>query len=173
VADPCAGKTCPTGQFCNSQGACQAQCDSSTCGQCQKCGATGVCEDDPCCDKICPQGQFCDPSDATCKADPCLSINCQNGFVCDKAAGACVADPCTLVTCNTCQTCQTNLGVNPATAQCVQSSDPSCQAAPHTTVTAQGGGCSAAGRMPAWPWLGLALLGLGLRRRRGARGGRP
>jgi hypothetical protein len=167
--DPCFGVHCHDGQFCNDQGQCQDLCNAGSCGQCQKCGPTGTCVPDPCCGKLCAEGQFCDPADGACKDDPCSTVNCPAGFVCDKVDAQCVADPCAQISCSDCQQCHRDVTVSPPTAQCVQSTDPSCQH-PTTWVTAQGGGCQAAGGgPPPWPGLllvlgGLAALGRALRR---------
>jgi hypothetical protein len=156
VEDACATTSCGTGEFCRD-GACIATCDV-VCDVGNVC-VDGACVDDPC-DGSCGASSTC--VEGRCVADVCGS-GCGRGRVC--RGGTCIDDPCLRVSCPDTLVCDDG--------QCI---DPSILPRPDAMrgLAAGGGGCfcSAAGT-PASSSSGgsalvvLALLGLGLARRRG------
>jgi hypothetical protein len=62
VSDPCAGRVCAEGDFCDHKdGRCKKNpCDTMTCLPTQACApGPALCKPDPCQVTVCPQGQGC------------------------------------------------------------------------------------------------------------------
>ena len=165
VADPCAGVTCPSGEYCQA-GDCHGTCTGVTCPTGQRC-EFGECETDPC-GGPCNPGFVCNEASMTCVNDPCLGRPCPTGEACNPQNGQCEQDPCLGVTCpNPGEVCRGGSCYTPP---------PPVDAGPHDDdlVTAGGGGGCAAGGGSAGAAggalvalaLGLALA-LGRRRRAG------
>jgi hypothetical protein len=172
----CEGVVCPAGQNC-SAGRCFDLCDVSECGQCQVCVA-GSCLLH-CAVVGCPEGMACEEN-GECVEDACLYVRCGPGRTCRQ--GIC-ASSCAGVTCPEGERCEegectdTPLpmrdggmddgGVDPGDAGIAR----------HDAGRRDGGteretggcGCRASGSSGQASWLLFALLGLALRRARGAR----
>lgn len=97
--NPCSGVTCPTNQYCYTDGvspgacvkACTARCPAGT-----RCRA-GACIADPC-GGFCPPSTVCDAGLRRCVADPlCMGVSCKGTSRC--SAGVCVEEPCSYITC--------------------------------------------------------------------------
>ncbi|HEX7505337.1 MAG TPA: MopE-related protein [Polyangia bacterium] len=102
AVDPCAGKTCAAGQFCNA-GACVPSCAEVTCGQAQVC-SHGICMK-PACSQTCDNSSFCDVLTGACRPSPCTAVGCPAGMVCLNTTGLCANDPCEQVRCGNGQVC--------------------------------------------------------------------
>ena len=97
--NPCAGVTCPTNQYCYtdgvSPGACVKAC-TARCSMGSRCRA-GACIASPCGD-YCPAGTVCNSGSRMCQPDPlCTGVMCKGTSKC--SAGLCIEDPCTFITC--------------------------------------------------------------------------
>ncbi|MBV8761116.1 MAG: hypothetical protein JO257_27720 [Deltaproteobacteria bacterium] len=157
VTNPCAGVTCPSGEYC-SGGNCVMSCADVTCPSGQRC-RLGVCEADPC-GHPCPFGQVCDDSAGMCHPDPCQFRQCPQGDWCNPNDGQCEADPCLGTTCpSPDQVCKGGTCYNPDQFL------PDAGIEQHVTVG--GGGCNTTGGDATW-LVGVALLLVRRRRHGGA-----
>lgn len=158
--NPCDGLSCPTGQYCYTNGAsatCIAACPQ-TCATGSRC-VRGSCAEDPC-GTPCRSGQRCDPGTGQCQTDPaCSNVTCKLSQACQ--AGRCVDDPCGYMQ------CPPGLSCVPFEGTCL------------ATDGAQSGGCSCdlhgepqpSRALAAWIPLGvLVALHLARRRRSNDRG---
>jgi hypothetical protein len=168
--DPCAGKSCARGSYCRA-GACVKSCRDVKCGAGTSC-RDGACVRDLCAGVSCEGGQFCDPTNGRCRPDPCAAIACLPGQACVPAKAACVPDPCLVTRCAAGDVCELRAD---GEAVCVDGRG----RATRTRVAPGGAGCGCdvgAGERPHERGLlgpgALALLGLGLFRRRRRAGGR-
>ena len=167
IDDPCANVDC-TGQ-CDSAlgcscrgGACIANCSDSECPTGARCGPDGACVADACAGVRCPDNQVC--TDGVCGTDPCIVVTCPAGHVCD--GGACIDDPCKLAECTGEYVCTVRDGA----AVCL----PTNPGHVPDLVLVGGGGCAVGGTGDGGDGggpassavLGLALVGLVVRRRR-------
>jgi hypothetical protein len=156
VADPCAGVSCPTGQYC-TEGACYQTCVDVECPDGQRCDH-GLCEPDPC-GEPCEPGYVCQESTGECVVDPCNATGCPQGQACDSQTGECVQDPCLGVTCPELgQVCDFGTCYGPDHFQ------PDAQGPPEL-VTTGGGGCSSSGGGGGGGGVLVAFALLALRRR--------
>jgi MYXO-CTERM domain-containing protein len=145
IPDACAGVECTDTQFCRL-GECFESCAFVYCPD-QLC-VDGECLPDPCVEDPCGSGEVCD--DGTCVADPCSGVICGAGRVCRD--GECVDDLCRYIRCPEGAVCEND--------QCVAAGE-------RTWVEETGCGCQAgsSGSTGFLLFLGLVILGLGLRRR--------
>lgn len=97
--NPCAGITCPRGDYCTTDGVstptCVAPCPVG-------CPSGTRCKGDSCapdaCGGPCGPSKVCDKNTKTCKNDPnCFGITCKGTSKCMN--GLCVDDPCDFITC--------------------------------------------------------------------------
>ncbi|HUJ59878.1 MAG TPA: MopE-related protein [Kofleriaceae bacterium] len=155
VTNPCFGKQCPSGQYCE-MGQCYGSCAGVVCPSGQQC-QLGSCVNNPC-GNPCPSDEVCDDTTGVCIADPCQFRQCPEGQWCNPDDGNCEPDPCLGVTCpGSGQICKGGT--------CYDASEFLPDGGTHVTVG--GGGCAAGGGEGG---LGVVLaLGAILRRRRGAR----
>ncbi|MFO0577816.1 MAG: vWA domain-containing protein [Polyangia bacterium] len=103
--NPCAGYTCPRGDYCFTDGASPPTCMSPCpvgCPSGTRCKADS-CASDPC-GGPCGPGKYCDKTSKSCKSDPaCFGVACKGTSKC--VAGLCVDDPCDFITCPTGRRC--------------------------------------------------------------------
>lgn len=107
--NPCAGRSCPDGQYCYTDGTtseCRPTC-TEVCMDGQRC-VRGKCQPDPCFG-VCTSGSTCNATAGQCMPDPACS-----GVVCHSAQGCiggrCVDDPCLFITCPAGLSCVPNEG---------------------------------------------------------------
>lgn len=102
--NPCAGVTCPSGQYCHTDGAkstCQPVCPA-TCAAGSRC-ILGSCQPDAC-GQFCGASRSCNQGNGVCMSDStCAGVRCKVTQGC--LAGKCVDDPCTFVSCPNGTTC--------------------------------------------------------------------
>ncbi len=161
VANPCAGVTCPSDQYCvNNQ--CYGSCAGVDCPDGKRC-RLGACEADPC-GHPCPFGKACHDETGECTDDPCQFVQCAQGQICNpNNGGMCEDDACKVysVVCpNPNEICKAGTCYDPSTFL------PDAGVEQHVT-TGGGGGCSTTGG-GAGLLVGLAVL-FTRRRRRGGR----
>jgi hypothetical protein len=165
VVDKCCNVKCDQTGFCNpSTGMCVETCPNG-CPTGQVCEG-GSCVPDPCFGKDCPEGQACDNRSGMCAPDVCINVTCAPNLTCCGAA--CVADPCAITQCPQNTFCHVN------TISCETTCDALAQGKRDEVVGAGGGGFACTVAPPRRGGRGgelaamvlLALLGLGLRRRR-------
>jgi MYXO-CTERM domain-containing protein len=99
VADPCAGKTCDDGQYCNASGDCVGTCVDVKCPGGSGC-REGKCVSDPCAGVVCEVGVLCNPANGRCDGslpNPCRGMSCDFFEVCKD--GACVFSECWNIQC--------------------------------------------------------------------------
>ncbi len=162
AANPCAGVTCPDGQYCYTDGMTPGACIPACANQCptgQTC-ESGICKVDPCATASCVMGQVC--VNGGCVTDPCGALSCDSHYICKD--GQCIDDPCLYVTCPMNTLCQ------PGTGQCHGNGKASASTGTTTSSNLASTCCSygalgvgAPALMPLLVLLMLALLG---RRRR-------
>lgn len=92
---PCAGVTCPRGQYCYTngmeKGVCHAVCPMS-CPEGTRCSGGRCALASPCPDDCIPGG-VCNWGTKTCSPEPlCLGVTCPAPLICYR--GACIEDPC-------------------------------------------------------------------------------
>jgi Mg-chelatase subunit ChlD len=155
--NPCSGVSCPSGQYCYTDGNSQPVCTKACAGACplgQSC-QQGSCVVDPCATASCVMGQVC--QNGACVTDPCSKMGCDSHYICKN--GMCVDDPCRFVTCPQGMLCA------PGTGQCA-GTGPGGTGANHGRAST--GGCALGGADVAPPLLApLFVLGLiSLRQRR-------
>ena len=161
TSNPCAGVTCPTDQYCvgvNNVGTCVTSCAGVDCPTGQRC-ELGTCQADPC-GHACPSGQVCQDASGMCTTNPCSNVLCPQGQWCDPHGdGSCSNDPCVGTKCPAPD--QVCVG---GTCDLPQSTTVDAPTAQYIT-TGGGGGCSTGGG--GGLAIGLALLGVLARRKRG------
>lgn len=103
--NPCAGVTCPSNQYCYTDGTQKGFCIDSCakpCGPGTRCRG-GACVAAPC-GGPCAPGKYCDSVSGTCKTDSkCSGIKCPGTSQC--VSGSCIDDPCLFVSCPSGTTC--------------------------------------------------------------------
>ncbi|MCA9674194.1 MAG: hypothetical protein H6709_21275 [Kofleriaceae bacterium] len=166
VADPCAGVTCATDQYCVG-GGCFDSCAGVSCPDGQRC-RLGACEPEPC-PGGCDGTRVCDEDSGECVPNLCSNQQCPSGERCNPVNGQCEQDPCLGVHCpGTDQICDEGscFDVDHFTDAMVEGDD-----AGNTFVTAGGGGGCATGGGGGGLLGGLLVAGaaLAVRRRRGGR----
>ncbi len=174
VMDACADADCDDDEVCRA-GECEASCAGVECGVGEVCQA-GECEDNACFGKRCEEGEVC--LDGECIEDRCDSLAVSrcgaDGLTCDRESGECVRGACFQVACPQGQTCSEGECQVPTTLPTIGGSPtPGRTVDTQSRVLASGGGgctCRVTGAPSsgpgAGPWLGLALLGLLVMRRR-------
>lgn len=153
--NPCAGYTCPRGDYCTTDGVsaptCVAPCPVG-------CPSGTRCKGDSCAPDVCggPCGasKVCDKTTKTCKNDPnCFGITCKGTSKCMN--GLCVDDPCDFITCPSGRRCVPWEGScevpseNPVadmssgpTADMGSSDTPDLATGPDTMMPMPSGGCA-------------------------------
>jgi hypothetical protein len=99
VADPCDGKECSDGQYCNAAGKCVGTCADVVCPRGTGC-RDGKCVDEPCAGRVCDVGVLCNPKTGRCDPslpNPCHGMSCDFFEVCDD--GECVFNSCWNILC--------------------------------------------------------------------------
>ncbi len=165
VADPCAGVTCPSGEYCQA-GTCHGSCTDVPCPIGQRC-ELGACVVDPCGAPCTNESFVCNEATGECVHDPCIGIVCSAGQACNSQNGLCEQDPCLGVICpGPNEVCRDGTCATPP---------PPIDAGPNDQdliTTGGGGGCQSG---PGGGLGGAALalvIAATLRRRRSQRGAR-
>ena len=99
VTDPCDGKECSDGQYCNAAGKCVGTCADVVCPRGTGC-RDGKCVDEPCAGRVCDVGVLCNPKTGRCDPslpNPCHGMSCDFFELCDD--GECVFNSCWNILC--------------------------------------------------------------------------